>query len=167
MPESSNALVKPKDEFAARVPDQGHQFLLVQVATARGLNAVIPGRSRRRVLLKGTRSEAQAAVNEAARLGLLLDLKRLEVLEDLLQKKGLQVPLKLATALMMAEVKVALAYGKIPKLEKPTAAPDSKSRESTPERTRPSFQQGGITPSSKSRPDVPAQTDEQGAHPIQ
>jgi hypothetical protein len=166
MLELPNTPVKPTNEFTVRVPDQGHQFLLLQAATARGLNAVIPGRSRRRVLLKGTRPEVQAAVNEAARLGLLLDLRRLEALEDLLQKKDLQVPLKLASALMMAEVKVALAYGKIPKLEKPTAAPGSKGREGAPERTRPSVQHGGITPSSKSRPDVPAQTDEQGAHPI-
>jgi len=121
MLEFPNTPMKPKDEFTARVPDRGHQFLLLQVATARGLDAVIPGRSHRRVLLKGIRTDVQAAVNEAARLGLLLDLKCLEALEDLLQQKGLQVPLKLAKALMMAKVKVALAYGKISKLEMPAA----------------------------------------------
>ena len=111
----------PATEFVSKVPDEIHQILLLQVASAQGLDAVIPGRSRRRVLLKGSRSEVQAAVNEAARLGLLLDLKCLEALEDLLQQKGLQVPLKLAKALMMAKVKVALAYGKISKLEMPVA----------------------------------------------
>ena len=157
--------VKPKDEFWARVPDQGHQILLVQTAAARGLGTHVPGRSRKRVLLHGTHSEVQAAVNESARLGLLLDLRRLEALEVLLQENGLRVPLNLAKALMMAEVKVALASGKIPKQVKSSTDPSNKKKADGLESSSPSMHPGGgITHVASSPPDGRARVDKH--HPM-
>lgn len=56
----------------------------------------------------------EIVVNKAAKIGLLLDLRRLEVLEQLLLVKDLPIPLRLGTALGLAEAKVTLAYGSVP-----------------------------------------------------
>jgi len=107
----------------------------------------------------------QAAVNESARLGLLLDLRRLEALEVLLQENGLRVPLNLAKALMMAEVKVALASGKIPKQVKSSTDPSNKKKADGLESSSPSMHPGGgITHVASSPPDGRARVDKH--HPM-
>jgi len=108
----------------------------------------------------------QAAVNKSARLGLLLDLRRLEALEVLLQENGLRVPLNLAKALMMEEVKVALAFGKIPKQMKSSTDPFNKNRADGLESSSPSMQpEGSITHGASSPPDARARIDKH--HPME
>jgi hypothetical protein len=129
MPNDTTPPSKPNDEFAVRTPDEGFQILLIELARRRGLQAFVPGRSRRQVVLKGTRAEVQTIVNEAAKLGLALEYRRLEVLAALLQQNGLQVPLKVATALAMAEIKLGMASGRLP----PTKPATPPSAQASPE----------------------------------
>ena len=135
MPDDTNLPGKPKDEFTVQAPDEGFQILLVELARRRGLQAFVPGQSRRRVVLKGNRPEVQTMVNEAAKLGLTLEYERLKVLEKLLQGNGLQVPLKMATALAMAEVKLGLASGMLPPTKPATPPPAQASPEQKEDRS--------------------------------
>jgi len=56
----------------------------------------------------------EIVVNKAAKIGLLLDLRRLEVLQLVLLANGFPIPFRLGSALGLAEAKVTLAYGSVP-----------------------------------------------------
>ncbi len=104
-----NPDAEPRKEFVVRVGNWPSQILLKQFALSRGIPARVPGRSRRRVVLQGSECQVRELLRQAARLGMMLERRRLEVVEKFLEENSLEVPLELDTALAMLEIKTAIA----------------------------------------------------------
>jgi hypothetical protein len=111
MEKKNGSGAQEKGAFMILVPGKCERILLTQIAGALGLRAQSARGSERHILIEGTEDEVRSAVNESARLGMILEARVIRTLMDLLAENDLPVPREMADDLSVVESNAALAWG--------------------------------------------------------
>jgi len=101
-------------EVHARVPDDAALIIIGQTARADGVEFLLPGRSKKRIVLLCEKGQAQQILHKAARLALVYHRRRLHLIAEVLQENRLAVPGELTKAICSLDAKESLCQVQVP-----------------------------------------------------
>ena len=99
---------EPEEGYEVRVEDEESLILLMELASARGVPAFVPRRSRKRVVLWASEETARELMKEYRAMRAVLKVGCLKVLRELLQQNGIEFPEWLESFLVSLEIKTAM-----------------------------------------------------------
>jgi len=94
-----------RDEFVFQAPDEIYRILLLEVTRARGLQAFVRGRSRRRLWVRGEKADAAAVLKATNRMGFQLQVLQLKAVAEVMRKNDIPPSINLAKLVLLAEAK--------------------------------------------------------------
>ncbi len=93
------------EPFGSWLPDEASQVLVIEFARSRGLNAFVPGRSRRRVVIRTRKQEADSPAAEVRPLIARLQLLHVKAVAEVLEENEVPVSPRFSSLVASLEAK--------------------------------------------------------------
>ncbi len=94
-------------QFVFQAPDGATQLLVLEFVRSRGLEASVPGRSRRRVTVRARKQEADSLASEVRRLVNQLHVMQVKAVAQVMEENGVSVSPKFSSLIATLEAKAS------------------------------------------------------------